>query len=186
MNLENKDIAGAYRHVLLGIEFQDKTDISEMFLGDFLFATFLRKVLSTGTKEFKLQDIAEGWTSEPLKVSDIGFTDLKAESLPFITSISGERKEFRPVTVGEWITHLVQKKEFPTLVDMVRMMSDKSVEPDDIFDPMDVASLGEAFEMVKHGFDKTTVTITKEDESHQIEVDLNFHTTILVLPHTRP
>ncbi len=182
LSLEPQDEASAYRHVLSGIEFSDGTPASSLFLGDFLFAAFYRKVISVGTNEFVVSDIIEGWKADPISVSDIEFKDIEAPALPVITRIMDEQVEFHPATTEQWLSFLLEHKKHPDVGDIITMMSDGKVNPNEVFDPDEVAVLQEVTTLLHHGMEPVQLTVTKGGTSRTLTMHLDASQSTVILP----
>lgn len=185
LSLEVEDEVGAYNHILNGITFMDtETSIKDMFVGDFLFVAFYRKVITTGTRQFTLSSVIEGWESDPIQVSDINFRDITAPALPACARILDEIVEFRPLTVGQWLKFLTDYGKHMNVNDMLKMMSNGKVDPVNVFNPAETEVLTQVIAALDHGIDPVEVKVKRKggDESKTVEVNLETSLSTIVLP----
>lgn len=185
LSMEVEDEAGAYEHILNGITFMDtETSVRDLFVGDFLFIAFYRKVITTGTRQFTLSSVLEGWESDPIQVSDINFRDITAPQLPVKAKILDEVVEFNPVTVGQWLKHLRDTGKHMNVNDMIKMMSNYKVDPLKVWNPKESEVLGDVIDYLDHGIDPVEVEVRRKggDESKTVEVNLESSMSTIVLP----
>ena len=188
LSLEVQDEASAYRHILSGMSMSDGSDVSQMFIGDFLYAAFHRKVISVGTREFIVGNLLDGWTSDPISASDIDFTDLDVPALPVKTMILDEWVEFHPVTTEQWLTFLVEHKRHAKVSDFIVMMSDGKVDPRLVLELDEIDTLTQVITALQHGMKPIELKMTNKGggETKTMTINLDSQQTTIVLPFRRP
>ncbi|QPB08517.1 hypothetical protein [Vibrio phage Va2] len=119
-----KSIVDLYESSKLGIDCEGMS-VDELYLGDFLYVTFYRKILTFGTTKL---DIVVESNEVPyrgvLKISDIEFRETEAPKFPVRVKLGTDKEEvaFYPVTVGQYIKYLKEHlNQHPDELDELEM-----------------------------------------------------------------
>ena len=186
--------AEAFRQASRGLKFiagpsysGDLLSITDIYLGDFLFALLYRKVITLGEQEFTLADPVQGWTAEGISMEDISVKDMTAPALPATITLpsSGKTVDFWPLTLDN-ISNILDENStsIPSISTYIDLMTRGKLSTSEVIGDKDARLIEAVDEALAHGFDPLIITNhNKElDQEGTTEIDLNASVFTVVLP----
>lgn len=153
------------------VEGMDKKDL---ILGDFLFITFYRKVITLGADDMELvvnkNDIPY---RGKLKMTEVEFAESSAPAFPVKVKLGSGRTEvaFYPVTIGQYITFVKENGKDPDELEELNISSRGTAKEiiEKIYSNKDVKNLEKVRTLIDFGIEPISATmtnlLTKEEES---------------------